>query len=626
MAKPKSNGYLSAKNENMRFKETFKGETFDKPIRFPKELGAEHPFDFKDLEKLYKKYGLVSAIVNKYADSIVSDFSVKLDNPNAQALVDDFLHDTNFITVMRAWLREGILKGNGFIELDLEKTKIRVMNANNMYVKRNKKGKVLKYHQWTGDLNRFNRDSKKLIPFEPNEIAHIPINKMPNDPYGIGYIYPNERIIENLIKNEQDLQKLSERKSGAPYHVKVGQPGTVTNPAVVDKVKQNLDFMNNRTEWVTDGDVEITAVEFKGVTDNLVKANEYWFHQVIAGTETPEVLLGSGQLNEGIADVQLDSRLTKIKSIQEQVEQIVEEKIIRPFLRANGLDEQPEFKWNSPSAKEINERLTKVKEAMSSPTISENLKRMLEIEYARLMNFEEDQIDMLRLPELGLDDKIEQEEKENEEREREEKIKQPETPGAKPRANQKACTHLNESDTEMTVKEWIELREIAGFNYTDYLVKILQELRKDPFTDLVALTEQDVIDGLLPKIEVDKLRETLNDGFKNNKTIKQIENDVRENVDLKDRIAEGKLILSKEARPNNIARTETVRLANNALESLYKENNIKEVRFLSALSQRTCPICDGLNGQVFNINELVTGTNKPPIHPSCRCTIVGLTG
>ena len=37
--------------------QAFKGEVFDKPVKFPKELGSEHPFKFDDAEKVYSKVG-----------------------------------------------------------------------------------------------------------------------------------------------------------------------------------------------------------------------------------------------------------------------------------------------------------------------------------------------------------------------------------------------------------------------------------------------------------------------------------------------------------------------------------------------------------------------------------------
>jgi len=39
------------------------------------------------------------------------------------------------------------------------------------------------------------------------------------------------------------------------------------------------------------------------------------------------------------------------------------------------------------------------------------------------------------------------------------------------------------------------------------------------------------------------------------------------------------------------------------------------------MSERTCPTCFGLNGSVGAVKDLKSGTNAPPIHPNCRCSI-----
>jgi len=634
MAKSKL-GYMSTKgeirNDNL-IKELFKGEVQDKPVHFPKGLGAEHPFSFEDMEKVYSRVDFVSGSINQISQSIIGDFAIKLDNENAQALIDDFVERTNFLTVIEAWIREGLIKGNGFIELDLNNTKeaqIRVLNANNIYVRRNKVGKVLGYNQFTGDLNKFNvqkKDEKLMIPFKPNQIAHLPVNKIPNDPYGIGKLWTVERVVENIITNRHDLVKLGSRKAGAPYHFKVGKPGENTQKKVVDDVKNSLTFLNNRTEWVTDGNVDIKMLAFNDLGKNLIEINEHLFRMYLAGMELSEVDMGSGQLNEGIANVQENKKERMIKSFRTHVQKIIEEKIIRPILNANKLDEVPRFEWNLPTQDEINDKISKIKELLSVQEITAGFKASLEIRLAEIMELEDLDGVLLKPSDAQKKaDEEEQKEKENAEREMEANIPQPEVPGAKPAANQKTHTHLTESKSaEMSIEEFVNLQEIAGFNYTDYLVKILSVLNKDEFTQLKGITEKDFANGLLTKNEIEKLKLILKDGFKDNKTIKQIESEVGQNVEFKDRIKNGKIVVVASARPNMVVRTETVRIANKALVNLYDDNNIKKYRWLAALSERTCPLCEALNGQVFTLNESQQGVNLPPLHANCRCSIVSV--
>ena len=628
MSKQKLKGYIAVTPEDKRYyyrmqeiQETFKGNVFDKQVRFPKELGVEHPFDFEEAEKVLKKTGIISGIIGKFVDDIVGDFSIRARTENVEALLKEFINNTDFPTVLRAWIREALSKGNGFMEIDLKETKIRVLNANEMFVQRNRKGKVLGYNQFTGKMNNFSVDSRKLNHFEPNQIGHLPVNKIAADAYGIGFIWPNERTIENLVVNEQDLHRLITRKAGSPYHVKVGVPGEHTDTGAVDNVKSLLTFMNTRTEWVTDANTTIDVLNLGDLGKGLIETLNHDVEMLAFGMETPAVLLGKANVPEGLAKVQLEARQRKIQSIREEVESVLEEKIFKPLLLANGLQEEVEFLWNLPGEEEINRRIEKITALLGGTvTTSAAMRAALELELARLFNFEGLE-DVLVTPQDAKKEEEENREQENQERENEENIPQPEVPGAKPNAKQALAEKLHE---DMTIQEFINLNEFAGFTYTDYVVEILRLLGLDKFDDLRAITSEDIQNGFLPSIEVEKLRSILKDGFKNNSTIREIEGRISTDMDRKDRLKDGKLLLGAGFRANMIARTETVRLANKALLRLYGENKLDRYRFLAALSDRTCPICEGLNGQVFSLTEAGAGTNLPPIHTGCRCSIVGV--
>ena len=639
----KVKGYIAASKEDQSIKESFKGNIIDIPVTYPKELGAKHPFDFEAVERVYKKNGFVAGAINKYVDNIVGEFTIKVKNPNVRAILDQFIYNTDFATVLRAWIREAFIKGNGFMEIDLQNQEIRVLNGNNMYVLRDDIGVVQGYKQWIPYAKGNRMYMRKVNEFEPKEIAHLTINQVADEPYGLGIIWPNERAIENMILDEQDLRELMSRKAGAPIHVKVGIPGEAVQPNVIDDVKNKLQYLNNSHNWVTDANVEMSVLQFGELGKSLADHLNYILHTLYSGLEVPEVLMGSGQLNEGIAKVQLESWQRKISAIQDEIESIIEEKIFKPLLIENGFDIRVEFVWNLPGESEINDRITKITELLKAFGLSPQMKAYLEIELARLLNFEgADKI--LDSPEEA-EQKAEQDKqmqfdnqqkippKENKERKQEEtKIPQPEIPGAKPNAKEEffikirenAMTEIAETDIQiqnMNVQEFVNLKEQANFNYSDYLIRILKILKTDEFTNLKAITEQDVADGLLPETEVEKLRTVLKNGFKKNQTIREIEDEIRSRVDIKDRIKEGTTVLSAEQRPIVIARTETVRLANEGLIDLFKENKVEKVRWLSAMSDRTCIDCEDLNGRIYEINNL---TEQPPLHVNCRCSLLSV--
>lgn len=77
-----------------------------------------------------------------------------------------------------------------------------------------------------------------------------------------------------------------------------------------------------------------------------------------------------------------------------------------------------------------------------------------------------------------------------------------------------------------------------------------------------------------------------------------------------------------------IARTETIEAANQGQMLLWGQAQEKGLlpkvikhEWVAAGSERTCPICQGADGEVVVVGELFsTGVTSPPAHPMCRCT------
>ena len=380
-------GYLSAKNE---VKEAFKGEVSDTEVRFPVTLGAEHPFDFEAMENVYKTIGVVTGGVNKITDSVVGDFSIKTKTKKGERIIKDFIKNTSFTSVLREWIREGFSKGNGFLELDIEGMKIKVLNANDMYVKRDDKANVKEYRQWVGSYKGYTIKSPKLITFKPNQIAHLKINKIAGEPYGLGIIHQNEIAIENMVLNEQDLQKIISRKAGAPLHVQVGKDDETVDTKYVDEVKVNLQVMNNRTEWVTDNNVKMNVIDFGEIGKNLIDALDHNMLVVAYGMEIPIVLFGGGNIPEGLAKAQKEMFQRKMSVIQEEIESIIEEQIFKPLLEQHGSNDEVEFIWNLPGEEEINNRIDKLSKLLgNNVSTSEPLRRIIELEISRLLDLED---------------------------------------------------------------------------------------------------------------------------------------------------------------------------------------------------------------------------------------------
>lgn len=81
-------------------------------------------------------------------------------------------------------------------------------------------------------------------------------------------------------------------------------------------------------------------------------------------------------------------------------------------------------------------------------------------------------------------------------------------------------------------------------------------------------------------------------------------------------------------RAINIARTETIAAANEGQTLLWQQAQeqgllpkVIKHTWLAAASERTCPICSGMDGETVVLGEMFSyGVTNPPAHPMCRCT------
>lgn len=65
--------------------------------------------------------------------------------------------------------------------------------------------------------------------------------------------------------------------------------------------------------------------------------------------------------------------------------------------------------------------------------------------------------------------------------------------------------------------------------------------------------------------------------------------------------------------------TELARVQTEAQKQSFERNGFEEYTFL-ALGD-ACPICKALDGKHFKAKKMMPGTNAPPMHPRCRCSV-----
>ncbi len=177
---------------------------------------------------------------------------------------------------------------------------------------------------------------------------------------------------------------------------------------------------------------------------------------------------------------------------------------------------------------------------------------------------------------------------------------------------------------------------------------ILGELMAKEGKEAAALLGVSDIDIMTPEVKkaLRRALELMSDSY-NETTLNLLKERLEQGLgeglslaELKDRIAEV-YEFSDERRAEQVARTETFRIANDATQEGWKQTGVvKSIKWYTAADERVCPYCDPLHGKVVGIDENFfekgdaaggsDGTTmpldyedvgNPPLHVSCRCYI-----
>ena len=74
-------------------------------------------------------------------------------------------------------------------------------------------------------------------------------------------------------------------------------------------------------------------------------------------------------------------------------------------------------------------------------------------------------------------------------------------------------------------------------------------------------------------------------------------------------------------RAETLVRTEMAHVETQAALDRYKSSGVEKVRIVVDPDERTCKECSKWDDKIINITDIQTGTNCPPFHPNCRCSI-----
>lgn len=118
------------------------------------------------------------------------------------------------------------------------------------------------------------------------------------------------------------------------------------------------------------------------------------------------------------------------------------------------------------------------------------------------------------------------------------------------------------------------------------------------------------------------IKKTLTDGIIRGESI----NEMAKNL-LQVKKADGKTVYTGSIgqainSSRRIIATEVGVVLSKSDEEMYKEFGVEQYEYVATLDDRTSTICQGLDGQIFNLDEYTIGVNAPPMHPRCRSTTI----
>lgn len=580
---------------------------------------VEHPYEYEIVEGMTKKFALVNAILDKITDFIVGPgLNIKCEDENALQILEDFKIKNNVESYLQPFVKEALMKGPGYLEIagisDKDKnTKIKNVGSNSMYIKKDDKGNIIGYAQYIGSKDLLSK--RKIIPLSKDQIVMWNVNKIDSSPYGYGLVYSALSILNDFLGAQKALHKLAKRKANSPIHVAVGDIATQDFPeqSDLDAIGGKLQYMDETTEWVTGPNVKFNVLDFGNITDKVTGILDNDMKLLSYSFQVPESLLGGEKSFVGAVEMQMDAFERRIKAYQQSLGFVLKEQIFKRVLRNNGLDVDFTIEWGQQSEDDINKKLEVYKNILSVVTLSEGMKESIEEKIADLIEVDYEKVKKIN----------EEKEAEDAEREEEEAQKLPVVPGVNSTESAKGIykdilSHpLNlQEGGEILLKEWIT------FNYDEFKEDIISAIKKDEFNDLKALNEVEKNSGYLTQQQVNELKSILVDAFENNKSVNEIKKTLIERKTIPDLYSNGKLILNSDIRANLVARTETIRVSNlGALES-YQKRGATQVRHITAISDRTCPECLGLNGHIYSLSEAST---QIPVHVNCRCSTAPIT-
>jgi hypothetical protein len=289
--------------------------------------------------KYYEQVPLVHQIVDVQVDQVVQDFY--FEGPNSESL-KKFSDEQNIQTFLYRITKNLLIFGNAYCEVVKEGEDIgqlKILNPEWMQVFRTPMGKIQGYSQsingkkillWgtTGETREDETYPKRIAKIQ--SIVHFKFNVLASDKYGRSVIEPLVGTIQSKMSMEGNLGKLLGKYVAPLIWAKVGSDEMPAQASAVTDVAATLRNLHAESEIATTHLVDLQVLDFNSKGMDIKTPLQQIENQIITGGGVPEILLSRGGTAgvDKAAEVQLRSFTRHIKSIQRELKEEFEDKII----------------------------------------------------------------------------------------------------------------------------------------------------------------------------------------------------------------------------------------------------------------------------------------------------------
>ena len=322
----------------------------------------------------YLNFPVVSGAIDTTADHTVQDFY--FDGPGKNKL-ESFGEKQNLRQFFHRVCKQMLVQGNCYVELESEKKSrvvknLKILDPRTMVVVRELTGKIVAYVQvinqkalvW-GELSaKMSIVGDWTIPGarkkvgEVKDIAHFRYNVQNSEKYGTSIIHPILSLLALKEQVEKDMMVIVKRYAAPIIDISVGDEQHPPADNLLNDIKDDVENLHSATEFVHNYLAQVKTIGFEGKALNIEPVLAHLDRQIVAGLQIPPELLGWGGADKAMAEVRLRSFGRHCKSIQRQMRNEFEDKVIPAI---TGSSKNNKLIWDAVEEREKEQELDMIR-------------------------------------------------------------------------------------------------------------------------------------------------------------------------------------------------------------------------------------------------------------------------